>query len=310
MADQYYNNVVLLVPGIGANNGTTIQDWSKYTYDKRISTVTGTSGYTSTSKSKYYGSSLYVDGTNSATVQVRDTAVQYNNGTSSCTCDCGSGDWTVEAWVYLNGAQNLYASLFSNNASVFQTGCRYIMIGSTLVPRIGGNFTGTAVDVVTAPAMSTDVWTHLAFVRSGNNFRIFVNGVSNGTTGSNTYSWDWTSGYSQTGPHIGRNLWDSTNGVLKGWIQDFRLTKGVARYWSNFTPPDQLMRTISGTVKDDTNTLATRTIAYFPRISPSVCWSTTSTGGSFSAYAPDVECSVVCLDDAAGTTYNDLVSRI
>ena len=79
--------------------------------------------------------------------------------------------------------------------------------------------------------VTENTWSHVAIVRNGNNYNAYVDGVSRfNTTNSNEV---------QTGTnnlHIG-DMTAYNNGALNFYIQDFRITKGLARYTANFTPP-------------------------------------------------------------------------
>jgi hypothetical protein len=82
--------------------------------------------------------------------------------------------------------------------------------------------------------MSATSWTHLAFVRYGSDFSVYINGVKNTLSSS-------LSGSVYNGTEaliIGAG---GTTGAyvfaLNGYIQDVRITKGVARYTTGFTPP-------------------------------------------------------------------------
>jgi len=79
-------------------------------------------------------------------------------------------------------------------------------------------------------ALVTNSWYHLAAVRSGTNFMIFQNGVSLGASQGNTNA---VSSYASD-LNIGRGCWE---GVLDGWIDEVRISKGIARWTANFTPP-------------------------------------------------------------------------
>ena len=74
-----------------------------------------------------------------------------------------------------------------------------------------------------------DTWTHLAASRGGGTVRLFIDGVvvSSGVLPVNLSDAATLIGY--------RNA--SYNGYLNGYIDDLRITKGVARYTANFTPP-------------------------------------------------------------------------
>jgi hypothetical protein len=91
------------------------------------------------------------------------------------------------------------------------------------------NYSGAIVTGVTVIPANT--WTHVAVSRSGTTFRLFVNGVVDATA---------TSSSSQTLNaadifYVGRSGYDSGR-IVTGYLDDVRITKGIARYTSNFTP--------------------------------------------------------------------------
>jgi hypothetical protein len=76
--------------------------------------------------------------------------------------------------------------------------------------------------------VSLNTWAHIAVTRSGTSLRLFVNGVLDGNV-SNSQN------FTDTNITIGRGVWASSE--FEGYLDDFRVTKGYARYTSNFTPP-------------------------------------------------------------------------
>ncbi len=84
---------------------------------------------------------------------------------------------------------------------------------------------------------STGIWYHLAFVRSGSNFYIFINGVSQTLTeGAAINSNNLT--FSLTGEKLTVGRYGNWNDYyFNGWIDEFRFSKGIARWTANFTPP-------------------------------------------------------------------------
>jgi hypothetical protein len=78
----------------------------------------------------------------------------------------------------------------------------------------------------------TGVWTHIAAVRNGSDLRIYKDGISvaSKTTSATSFG-DSTNAYG-----IGRMTGSLARNV-NGYLQDFRVYKGVAKYTSNFNPP-------------------------------------------------------------------------
>lgn len=72
-------------------------------------------------------------------------------------------------------------------------------------------------------------WHHVAFVKNGTTFKIFLDGVQvySGTS-SVTLA---TDGSLAIGGSVNNNNW------VNGWIDEFRISKGIARWTENFTPP-------------------------------------------------------------------------
>jgi len=141
----------------------------------------------------------------------------------------GIGDCTIEAWVY---------PLF-NNASIY--GVYVTGPGGTANNLRFGLYTnqlyvdvlGAGVISLTGPTILPNVWTHIATTRANGVWRGFVNGILiTSTTSQGTASITGTERYVGTlGPTGG-----GTTG-FNGYIDDLRVTQGVARYIANFTPP-------------------------------------------------------------------------
>jgi hypothetical protein len=191
------------------------------------------------------GGSMYFDG-NSDYLSVGNNTDAFN---------CGTSNFTLDFWFYDDGTSTSYPSIFSSTdwaTGVGGVSIRYNNTGQAnkfLVAKYAGNGTpnggsGTNELMRTTNTYPTKTWHHVAFVRNGNNFRIYVNGVLDGQTTS-TESIDWN--LSSAGPRIGGGNWDGANSYIKGWISDLRLIKGVALYTSAFSPPTTPLNAINGT---------------------------------------------------------------
>jgi hypothetical protein len=154
---------------------------------------------------------------------------------SNVDFEFGSGDFTIEGWIRRVGsgttqqiidvraaAQPTVSATLQINASNVLT---YVAAGSTRI-------TGT---IVTA-----NVWHHIAVSRQGNSTKLFFNGTQVGSTYTDTNV------YVQGPVYIGSRPDGALN--FNGFIDDLRISKGIARYTANFTPPTQPFVNDSNTV--------------------------------------------------------------
>ena len=91
---------------------------------------------------------------------------------------------------------------------------------------------GNGTTTITSPSytLSTNTWYHIAVSRSGTTTRMFLDGVQTGS------SWTDTTNYTAVDYVCVGNNYPATIGWA-GYIDDVRITKGVARYTSTFTVP-------------------------------------------------------------------------
>jgi hypothetical protein len=194
----------------------------------------------STTQSKFGGSSMYFSGSagSNPTTRVRGYGNVYN---------LNKADFTVEMWYYptaynTTGYPVLYTSYETWVSGSGYNGLVALLAGNTnyavgsknkIYLSLGDNYWyGTT----TVPSLNT--WTHIALVRNGNRFMIFINGTMEvdttqaaGTMTSNQLA------------VVGGGTDATGLNCITGYIDDFRLTLGVARYTSNFTAPTQAFPT-------------------------------------------------------------------
>lgn len=92
---------------------------------------------------------------------------------------------------------------------------------------------GSNIYTSSTGSISASQWTHVAFVRDGSNWTWYINGIAAGT-GTNSADLTFTTQPTYIG-YGGEDYFAAFN----GYIDDLRITKGVARYTSNFTVPDK-----------------------------------------------------------------------
>lgn len=144
--------------------------------------------------------------------------------------DFGTGDFTVEMWIWCVGTQLTQAAFLSSGGSAWNAGQAVFRLetGSIAFFINGSTFRrGGAVPI--------GQWVHVAVCRASGTCRLFVNGVL-----SLSFSEAANATFNTSGTRIGGNAFDSTTSPFKGFIKNFRATKGYARYTANFTPPTAL----------------------------------------------------------------------
>ena len=144
----------------------------------------------------------------------------------------GTGAFTIEFWLYLNtttGTQIVYDCRPSGTNGTQPI----IFIDAGVV-----KFQHSTVVRITGATLSTGTWYHIALARSGTDTKLFVNGTQSGST----YTSDSTSYSCGAGrPIIGTDAAGVGSNNLNAYLDDLRVTKGVARYTATFTPPTEAL---------------------------------------------------------------------
>ena len=164
----------------------------------------------STTQIKYGNSSIYFDG-------VGD---YLTSATTSETMELGTGDFTLECWLYPTSTSG-YSIIFDHGATV--SDISFGLKATTLQPYL---YTG-GFAINGSSNAQLNVWQHIALVRNSGTITIYLNGIGIGST-STVYNYT-AQNFMIGGAHDGLSF-------FMGYMQDFRITKGLARYTSNFTP--------------------------------------------------------------------------
>jgi hypothetical protein len=230
VVDPYFANVSLLMKADGANNSTTFVDSSTNAF--AVSRTGNT--VISTTQSKYGGSSAYFDG--------NGDYLSLGAQAAAAPFGLGTGNFTIEAWIKPDSTANngaIYGNYGRAVGGANRDGSHILRLSSGKMQLYV--FTAAAtVDLQSTSTIPTNAWTHVAITRSGTTVRMFVNGVLESTL---TSSVDLTS--DPVNPPTAGAYWQFADAIeptsyFNGYIDDLRITKGVARYTANFTPPDAL----------------------------------------------------------------------
>jgi len=192
-----------------------------------------------TAVSKFGDGSLLLDG-NSDYVEIPDSEAW----------NFGDDDWTIDAWIYFNNvtqndqyvcsqsvdSQNYWGLYWDNSNQMRMQMDNNAGDGDEFF--LGASFT---------PTINT--WYHLAVVREGNDFTMYINGTSIGST----------TDASSTFPSLAHTLEigarTSSSKYFFGQIEEFRISN-FARWTANFTAPTDYYSTPdSGGITSDTTML-------------------------------------------------------
>jgi hypothetical protein len=233
--DAQFNYVSMLLHGDGTNGAqnNTFLDSSTNNF-----TITRNGNTTQGSFSPYGPNwSNYFDG-------VGDRLSVANNAAFYLL----TNSFTIECWVYLDGAQPPGEApfLFGNVNTASGTGGYLFYLNADLKPSFYYTTAGTlasGISKISSTPLPLNTWTHFAVSRNGNDWNIFVNGVSNLSTTDTNQVFSSTNAFTISGDFI-----PNTGVLLKGYISNLRVVNGTAVYTSNFTPPTAPLTAITNTV--------------------------------------------------------------
>lgn len=212
-SDPNFSSVSLLLHMDGSNGSTTFTDNSS-----NALSVTALNGAAiSTTQSKFGGASGTFDGTDNYLTVATNTLLSLPD------------DFTIEFWFYANASTA--GGVFANGASGFSgTAANIVYDHSTATDRICLFHypSNSSARLCQTGVLSLSTWYHVAFVRSGTTVTAYLDGTA-GTSGTSSQTFN----FSATETRIGR----SYSGYVNAYIDELRVTKGVARYTAAFTAP-------------------------------------------------------------------------
>lgn len=202
--DPYYEYVSLLMHMDGSDNGTTFTDQTGKTVSRAGNTVT------KTGEKKFGTASVYFDGSGDYLTIASSTSLNM------------PADFTVEAWIYNTSSASAVKIInikASGGYSLYLNASNKLAFAQD----------GVAELVVSTGAVPINEWVHVSASRAGNSLKLFINGVNDGQATNSTALNGSGSGYVGSGWTAGL--------YFTGYIDDLRVTKGIARYTANFDVP-------------------------------------------------------------------------
>jgi hypothetical protein len=175
-------------------------------------TLTGNT-LTSTTQTKYADTAMYFDGS--------------GDYLTAGDIDLRTDDFTIETWFYQT-ATGQYSSIFS---TTINTGTANTLRISTGPSNNTMQVASQNVALLNAStSFSNNVWNHVALTRSGSTLRLFLNGSQVGTVSNST-------NFVSDNFIIGDVQGQGAPYYFTGYMENFQILKGVAKYTANFTPP-------------------------------------------------------------------------
>lgn len=180
-------------------------------------------------------------------ITIQSLSAFFNNGPTTCltipansALTLGTNNHTIEFWMY-QVSHGQYDVPFAYGKMSPQTATTnyYMNCGSGGFGVVVGNGAGGWAVQIAGATRSLNTWHHYAVVRNGNTFTVYDNGTS---VGSVTASINIPAQ-----GDVFRVGSDGQDGVLNGYITNFRVVNGTAVYTSNFTPPTSPLTVIPNT---------------------------------------------------------------
>lgn len=210
-------SVVTQLPFDGADAATATTDRGQVLRAKQV-TPEG-QATVSAAQTKYLPQSIVFDGAS-------------DRVTSPAHLDfaLGTGDFTIDLWMYTtNGGHGGADAALIQIGEYNQTGMLRIICNGTDNPGklavLGYRSSNPFTIIAVAGTFSNDAWHHIELVRQAGVFTLYLDGTSYGT-GTPSPAYPLTQGAVYVG-----------NDSYSGYMDEVRITKGVARHTSGFTPP-------------------------------------------------------------------------
>ena len=274
--DAAYNTKSPFEPAGTVYTNKFVRDTSDSAHTVEMNGTAAQSHTTTVSPYTSGGYSAFFDGSGDSIYMPHDSGWQF-----------GTGDFTVEAWVYPNtipgGGVNNDMTVwghFGSTRTMF-----FYLSNADLGPVLWDGSSGHGSSL----KAKLNQWTHIAWVRSSGTMKTYVDGKLGGTTTSYTTNFNEGTKY----PWIGAS--EFSNRYFHGYISDLRVVKGTAVYTTTFTPPRTRLTAITNTklltchlpyFKDgssDNHTLTVNGNTYLESFAPyeREAYNSTKHGGSF-----------------------------
>ena len=183
-----------------------------------------------TAQKKFGSASLLLDGTGDQITCPIDADFNF-----------GAGNFTIDFWVRFNSvaASQYFFAIKPEAGDVITCDWDQALTRLSFTATVGGV---TKANYYSIFEPTAGPWYHIAIVRNATSLLVFLNGISQLPTESTAISTN------DIGAHDGgaTDLFyigsASSTLYINGWMDEFRVSKGIARWTVNFTPSTQEYR--------------------------------------------------------------------
>jgi hypothetical protein len=160
---------------------------------------------------------------------------QYLSLASNAAFGYGTGDFTIEFWLYMNDVTSNQTPYDQRNGGGTSNVPTLYLGSGTMKYLVDGS------NQITSGTLTTNNWFHVALSRTGTSTKLFINGTQAGSTYSDSHN------YVASPIRIGNSNDGIATAWVNGYISNVRVVKGTALYTSNFVPPTSALTAISNT---------------------------------------------------------------
>jgi hypothetical protein len=203
----------------GAQDSTSVVDetgrvWGVYG-NSRIDNV----------QSKFGGGSLYFDGSG-----------DYIDTVDHVDFTLGSDDFTIDFWMRFSALPSFSRIMGQALNGVTPTSISFYFQQQDQKIHAGITSGSTGYNVAGVTTVSIDTWYHVAMVRSSNTLKLYLNGTMEASVDVTGVVVNDSNNKFAIG-RLGEINETASGYDFSGRIDEFRISKGIARWTSNFTPP-------------------------------------------------------------------------
>ncbi len=147
------------------------------------------------------------------------------------------GDYTAECWFYTTQSNQIQTIMWFNGNTSAYSSLRLGITNTSVNFYVGADGSSWGINSGNIGTILINQWNHIAVTRSGSDFKVFLNGTQIGTTYTAPATIYSTGTLSYIGALNNAGGGTAIFRTFYGYIDDLRITTGVARYTTNFTPP-------------------------------------------------------------------------